>query len=63
MRSNAQSIIRMASFTGKELRELVRRPGVLLSLIVGPFLIMFIFGLGYSGARDPFVTEIVISTG
>jgi len=63
MRSNAQSIIRMASFTGKELRELVRRPGVLLSLIVGPFLIMFIFGLGYSGARDPFVTEIVIPPG
>ncbi len=63
MRSIAQSIIRMASFTGKELRELMRRPGVLLSLIVGPFLIMFIFGLGYSGARDPFVTEIVIPPG
>ncbi|CAN5581049.1 MAG: ABC transporter permease [Chloroflexi bacterium] len=63
MRSIAQSIIRVASFTGKELRELMRRPGVLLSLIVGPFLIMFIFGLGYSGARDPFVTEIVIPRG
>ncbi|HUF06271.1 MAG TPA: ABC transporter permease [Candidatus Binatia bacterium] len=55
-----QSIVRMASFTGKELREVVRRPGVLLSLIVGPFLIMFIFGLGYSGYREPFATEIVI---
>jgi ABC-2 type transport system permease protein len=55
-----QSIVRMASFTGKELREVVRRPGVLLSLIVGPFLIMFIFGLGYSGYREPFETEIVI---
>jgi len=60
VRSIAQSIIRMASFTGKELRELIRRP---VSLIVGPFLIMFIFGLGYSGARDPFVTEIVIPPG
>ena len=60
MRSVAQSMVRMASFTGKELRELMRRPGVLLSLIVGPFLIMFIFGLGYSGAREPFITEIVI---
>ena len=55
-----QSIIRMASFTGKELREVLRRPGVLLSLIVGPFAIMFVFGLGYSGYRDPFLTEIVI---
>ena len=55
-----QSIVRMASFTGKELREVVRRPGVLLSLVLGPFLIMFLFGLGYSGYRAPFVTEIVV---
>ncbi len=60
MRELGQSIVRMASFTGKELREVVRRPGVLLSLIVGPFLIMFIFGLGYSGYRAPFATEIVV---
>jgi len=59
----AHSVVRMASFTGKELREVLRRPGVLLSLIVGPFLIMFIFGLGYSGTRAPFATEIVIPAG
>ncbi len=59
-RSVGQSIVRMASFTGKELREVVRRPGVLASLILGPFVIMFIFGLGYSGYREPFATEIVV---
>jgi ABC-2 type transport system permease protein len=63
MRELSQSIVRMASFTGKELREVLRRPGVLLSLIVGPFAIMFVFGLGYSGYRDPFLTEIVIPAG
>ena len=63
MRELGQSVVRMASFTGKELREVVRRPGVLLSLIVGPFLIMFIFGLGYSGYRAPFATEIVVPPG
>lgn len=42
---------------------MLRRPGVLLSLIVGPFLIMFIFGLGYSGFREPFATEIIIPEG
>src|SRR5688500_19101864 len=63
MRSIVESLIRMGSFTGKELREVLRRPGVLLSLIVGPFLIMFIFGLGYSGYREPFTTEIVIPEG
>ena len=56
----SQSVVRMASFTGKELREVLRRPGVLLSLILGPFLVMFLFGLGYSGYRAPFVTEIVV---
>ncbi len=60
MHELGQSIVRMASFTGKELREVLRRPGVLLSLIVGPFAIMFVFGLGYSGYRDAFRTEIVI---
>jgi ABC-2 type transport system permease protein len=61
MNGIGHSFVRMGSFTGKELREVLRRPGVLLSLIVGPFLIMFIFGLGYSGARAPFATEIVLA--
>lgn len=60
MREIGQSIVRMASFTGKELREVIRRPGVLASLILGPFLVMFLFGLGYSGYRAPFATEIVV---
>ena len=60
MRNVIESVIRMSSFTGKELREVLRRPGVLASLVFGPFLIMFIFGLGYSGYRAPFATEIVV---
>jgi ABC-2 type transport system permease protein len=60
MRSLIESLIRMGSFTGKELREVLRRPGVLASLVFGPFLILFIFGLGYSGYRAPFATEIVV---
>jgi ABC-2 type transport system permease protein len=63
MRGIAHSLVRVASFASKELREVIRRPGVLLSLIVGPFLIMFIFGLGYSGSRSPFATEIVVPDG
>ena len=59
-RGISHSIVRVGSFTGKELREVIRRPGVLLSLILGPFLIMFLFGLGYSGYRAPFTTEIVV---
>ncbi|MDQ2941149.1 MAG: ABC transporter permease [Chloroflexota bacterium] len=58
-----KSIVRITSFTGKELREVFRRPGVLASLILGPFGIMLIFGLGYTGSRQPFDTEIVIPAG
>lgn len=36
------SLIRIFSFTGKELRETTRRPGILASLVLGPFLVMFI---------------------
>lgn len=56
----AKSMVRVTSFIGKELRELARRPGVILSLVLGPFLIMLIFGIGYRGYRDPLVAEIVI---
>jgi ABC-2 type transport system permease protein len=57
------SLVRITSFIGKELREVVRRPGVLLSLVLGPFFIMLLFGVGYTGARSPFRTEIVVPQG
>ena len=57
------SLVRVGSFIGKELREVIRRPGALLSTVLGPFLIMLVFGLGYSGYRAPFTTEIVIPEG
>ena len=60
MTSFLKSIVRVTSFLGKELRELVRRPGVLASLILGPFVVMAIFGIGYRGYRDPFRTEVVL---
>ena len=54
------SLVRIGSFIGKEFREVIRRPGVLFSTIVGPFAVMLVFGLGYTGYRAPFATEIVI---
>jgi ABC-2 type transport system permease protein len=58
-----RSMVRITSFLGKELRETLRRPGVLLALVLGPFAIMLVFGLGYTGARNAFATEIVIPEG
>jgi ABC-2 type transport system permease protein len=58
-----KTITRILAFVGKELIEVVRRPGALLSLVLGPFLIMAIFGIGYSGYRRPLATVIVVPEG
>jgi len=55
-----KTVTRILAFVGKELVEVVRRPGAMLSLILGPFLIMAIFGVGYSGYRRPLATVIVV---
>ena len=51
---------RSTSFIGKEVVEVVRRPGALFSLIIGPFVIMGLFGVGYSGQYRPLNTIIVV---
>lgn len=40
-------LIRISSFISKELTEILRQPKLILTLVLGPFLIMFLFGLGY----------------
>ncbi|MBA2300104.1 MAG: ABC transporter permease [Chloroflexi bacterium] len=52
-------LIRLMAFVGKEIIETMRRPGAILSLVLGPFLIMAVFGLGYSGVKRPLETVIV----
>jgi ABC-2 type transport system permease protein len=52
-------VIRLLAFVGKELVETVRRPGAIVSLVLGPFLVMAVFGLGYSGIKRPLETVIV----
>ena len=52
-------IVRLMAFVGKEVIETLRRPGAILSLVLGPFLIMAVFGLGYSGIKRPLETIIV----
>ena len=55
-----KTLTRILAIVGKELISVVRRPGALFSLVFGPFLIMAIFGLGYSGYRRPLDTIVVI---
>src|SRR5437879_4597902 len=53
---------RTTSFFGKDVLETVRRPGALFSLIFGPFVIMGLFGLGYSGQYRPLNSVLVVPT-
>lgn len=55
-----KSLIRILAQVRKELIQVRRRPGAFFSLVLGPFLIMAIFGLGYTGVRKPLETVIVI---
>lgn len=59
MRAALAVVIRLLAFTGKELVETLRRPGAIVSLVLGPFLIMAVFGLGYSGVKRPLETVVV----
>ena len=44
VRRAAKSLTRLLAFIGRELIEVRRRPGALVSLVFGPFLIMAVFG-------------------
>jgi ABC-2 type transport system permease protein len=58
-----KSWTRTMAFVGKDVTEVLRRPGALFSLIFGPFLIMGLFGLGYSGQYRPLNTVLVVPPG
>jgi ABC-2 type transport system permease protein len=53
-------LLRLLALVGKELVEVLRRPGALVSLVLGPFLIMAVFGLGYNGQYRPLETVVVV---
>ncbi len=59
MRPALAVVIRLLAFIGKEIAETIRRPGAIISLVLGPFLIMAVFGLGYSGVKRPLATAVV----
>jgi ABC-2 type transport system permease protein len=46
-----KTVYRILALIGKELLETFRRPGAVLSLVLGPFLILAVFGIGYQGIK------------
>ncbi|HEX6033826.1 MAG TPA: ABC transporter permease [Anaerolineales bacterium] len=60
MRRLAKFLIRISSFISKELTEILRQPRLILTLVFGPFLIMFLFGLGYPEQNRTLRTTFVV---
>jgi ABC-2 type transport system permease protein len=58
-----KGIVRTLSFFAKEIAEVRRQPRLVLSLVLGPFLILAIFGLGYSGEQPQLRTIVVVPPG
>ena len=52
--------VRILALVGKEIVEVLRRPGAVLSLILGPFLILAAFGFGYQGVRRDLQAIVVV---
>lgn len=55
-----KSLVRLSAFVGKEFVDVARRPSVLIGLILGPFLIMALFGLGYDGQPRALKSVLVV---
>lgn len=53
-------LIRILALVGKEITEVLRRPGAVLSLVLGPFLILAVFGAGYQGYKKDLVAIVVV---
>jgi len=56
----AKRFIRAGAFVGKEINEVRRQPRLVLSLILGPFLILLLFGIGYQGESSTLTAVIVV---
>jgi len=53
-------VVRILAVVGKEIVEVMRRPGAILSLVLGPFLILAVFGLGYQGIKRDLTAIVVV---
>jgi ABC-2 type transport system permease protein len=56
----AKGIIRTSSFFFKEIWAAIRQPRLVLSVLLGPFLILAAFGIGYRGQTPQLDTLLVL---
>ena len=54
-------MVRILAFVRKDIADFVRQPRLVLALVLGPFLIMLLFGLGFKPEPPALRTVIVVS--
>lgn len=52
-------VVRVSAFLRKEIFVIIRQPRLILTLVLGPFLILLLFGIGYRSTADPLRTLFV----
>lgn len=58
-----RGILRPLSFFSKELIQIRHQPQLILVLIVAPFIVLLLFGLGFSSRAAPLETVLVVPEG
>jgi ABC-2 type transport system permease protein len=58
-----QAIIRTFAFITKEIRTIIHQPRLVFTLILGPFLILLLFGVGYRNTTRTLHTLYVVPEG
>ena len=55
-----REIIRIFAFANKELRTVLRQKRLVATLVLGPFLILLLFGVGFRGGQSPVRGVVVL---
>ena len=53
-------VVRATALSGKETAEIIRQPRLILTLVLGPFLILLLFGVSYTEEAAPRRALIVV---
>jgi ABC-2 type transport system permease protein len=57
---SAKGLVRISSFFFKEIWAAIRQPRLIFSVVLGPFLILAAFGIGYKGQTPELSTTLVL---
>ncbi len=56
-------VVRTSAFLRAEIFEILRQPRLILTLVLGPFIILLLFGIGYRNVARPLRTLFVVEQG